>query len=201
MKNNTRIPLLILMVIAIGIFAASSYKTYYVYTAETQIPIPGADANLAEIHEETELPDRLIIPSLAIDTKVTEVGVTKSGNMASPKGFKDVGWYKYGPVPGARGSAVIAGHVDNALALNGVFKRLDELKADDDLYVRDASGKEIHFKVMAVETYPYDKAPAERIFNATDGYKLNLITCAGTWNQALKTYDKRLVVYTERVTN
>lgn len=189
------------MLIAFGIFLVSSYKTYYAYTGNLEIAVPYADKQLSIVRKDKELPDYLIIPSIKIDTKITEVGVTKTGNMASPKGLVNVGWYKYGPLPGEHGSAVIAGHLDNALALSGVFKRLNELHVGDDVYVKDVSGKESHFKVQSLETYPYDKAPVKKIFNATDMSRLNLITCAGKWNQSLKTYDKRLVVYTELVAN
>ena len=141
------------------------------------------------------LPERLRIPALGIDALVRHVGVNAQGDMATPGNFTDVGWYKYGTVPGFRGSAVVDGHVDNALGMDGVFKRLSELKAGDDIYVATASSSELHFIVEEVVSYPAQEVPAERVFKADDAARLNLITCDGTWVQGRKEYDRRLVVY------
>jgi LPXTG-site transpeptidase (sortase) family protein len=142
-----------------------------------------------------DLPKRLRIPALGIDAFVRHVGVNSEGNMATPGNFTDAGWYKYGTVPGFTGSAVIDGHVDNALSLDGVFKRLGDLKAGDDIYVDTASSTALHFVVQEVVSYPTEDVPAERIFRADDAARLNLITCDGTWIQGKKEYDRRLVVY------
>jgi sortase A len=142
-----------------------------------------------------ELPERLRIPSLGISAFVRQVGVNAQGNMATPGNFTDVGWYKYGAVPGFMGSAVIDGHVDNALSLDGVFKHLGELKAGDDIYIDTASSTQLHFVVQEVASYLAEDVPLERVFTAKDAAGLNLITCDGTWVQGIKEYDHRLVVY------
>lgn len=187
------------MIVAFGVFVVSSIKTYDIFTRNNEISIPQADAKISHEYTAAEIPVRILIPSIGVDTAIKEVGVTDTGNMASPHGLTDVGWYKYGPLPGTLGSAVIAGHLDNAVALNGVFKRLSELKPGDDIYVENGAGTRVHFQVKEKDIYPYNNAPADRIFNAKGTPSLNLITCAGTWNQPLKTYDKRVVVYTELV--
>ena len=142
-----------------------------------------------------EYPARLRIPSIGVDAKVQRVGLTKSGAMGTPSNFTDVGWYKYGPVPGRMGSAVIDGHVDNALGLAGVFKNLDKVSVGDDLYVDTASSTPLRFLVVGVESYPYTAVPTERIFKSADAVRLNLITCEGKWISRDQTYDGRLVVY------
>jgi LPXTG-site transpeptidase (sortase) family protein len=106
-----------------------------------------------------------------------------------------VGWYKYGTVPGFMGSAVIDGHVDNALSLDGVFKHLGDLKEGDDIYIDTASSTALHFVVREAVSYPSEDVPAEKVFKADDAARLNLITCDGTWVQGKKEYDRRLVVY------
>lgn len=146
-----------------------------------------------------ELPAYLKIPKLSIRAYVRHVGVNEAGNMATPGNFTDVGWYKYGTVPGFPGSAVIDGHVDNALALDGVFKHLGDLEVGDDVYIETASSTELHFKVIEVTHYKASDVPAERLFADTSGTYLNLVTCAGSWNKASQEYDDRLVVYTALV--
>jgi LPXTG-site transpeptidase (sortase) family protein len=144
-----------------------------------------------------ELPARLRIPVLNLQAVVKHVGVDKNGLMATPGNFSDTGWYKYGTVPGFMGSAVIDGHVDNALALDGVFKRLGELTVGDEVFVDTASSTPLRFVVVEVASYPKDEVPRERLFGAEDRAYLNLITCDGAWIQGQKTYDRRLVVWAE----
>jgi LPXTG-site transpeptidase (sortase) family protein len=146
-----------------------------------------------------EQPARLLIPKLNIDANVQHVGVTTTGNMAAPNNFTDVSWWKYGTVPGYQGSAVMAGHEDNAIALDGVFKHLEDLEEGDRIYSVDKVGRKVEFKVVDMEVYPYDKAPLERIFHDASSSYLVLITCAGDWLPEAKTNDHRLVVYAELV--
>lgn len=148
----------------------------------------------------SEQPVRLIIPRLEVDAEVQHVGLTESGNMGVPDNFTDTGWYKYGTVPGRIGSAVIAGHEDNAINLDGVFKKLYLLEPGDDIYVVRRDGERVHFRVEESEVYPYnDPKPLPRIFTADDTARLNLITCAGEWVPEAKTNDRRLVVFAKLV--
>lgn len=150
--------------------------------------------------EPGELPARLHIPAINISATVKHVGVDEDGLMATPGNFADTGWYKYGTVPGFGGSAVIDGHVDNALALDGVFKNLVNLKPGDNIYVDTASSTQLRFVVTEVVSYALADVPKERLFGGSkDTARLNLITCDGAWIQGEKTYDRRLVVYAELV--
>jgi sortase A len=146
-------------------------------------------------------PTILIIPSINLKANIQHVGRTWSGSMAVPTNFTDVGWYDYGATPGAVGSAVIDGHVDNALGLRAVFANLNKLSPGDMIYVQDASGTQATFKVTGTQIYEYNHAPLEKIFGATSTKALNLITCSGTWISADKTDSHRLVIYTEAVSS
>lgn len=169
-----------------AVSAASASQPVLAETAKASTavaaPIPG------------DYPTRLLIPALSVDANVQYVGVTASGSMGTPDNFTDVAWYKYGVVPGDQGSAIIDGHVDNGLALAGVFKHLVDIQNGDDIYVVDKDGARLHFVVTSVDLYPYQSVPTEQIFDQTDGRFLKLITCDGTWVPGGKTYDKRLVV-------
>ncbi|OGG56403.1 hypothetical protein A2680_01615 [Candidatus Kaiserbacteria bacterium RIFCSPHIGHO2_01_FULL_55_37] len=175
----------------------------FVYTLTTALwYVPTGEASSAEqptLAVSSSSPARLSIPALHIDASVQKVGVKADGSMATPSNFADVAWYKYGTVPGQLGSAVISGHVDNGLALAGVFKHLPELRVGDDVYIEQQDGNRLHFVVEAIESYPYKDAPAEKIFAHNDAARLNLVTCEGVWVKSEKTYDHRLVVFTKLV--
>lgn len=199
MKRNIVIGLFIVS-ITVFFYCLKEIRTFAEENKEVE-PITNSltNGNISQSNNEDQMPKILEIPEISIKASVVPVGVTKKGAMAAPKGLVDVGWYKYGPFPGERGSAVIAGHVDNSLALDGVFKHLSALKKGSDIYTVTNRGERMHFKVTQIVVYPYDSAPVEIIFNSADKSHLNLITCSGIWSKILKTYSERLVVYTDLV--
>jgi LPXTG-site transpeptidase (sortase) family protein len=160
-------------------------------------------ASSASSYPPSSKPARLQIPKIGVNAHVQHVGVARSGNMAVPDNFTDVGWFRNGPTPGATGSSVIAGHVDNAMGSDGVFKRLDELRLGDSVFVVRSDGKRLEFRVIDIKIHPYNlRGPAlDKIFADSTGTYLNLITCTGEWLPSARTNDKRLVVYTKLVGN
>ena len=125
------------------------------------------------------LPARLMIPKIKIEAKILYMGLTKGGAMDTPTNINDVGWYKYGALPGSKGTAVISGHIDGLRGEPGVFSALDQLRADDRLSVVDSSGRITNFVVREAKIYGQNEQPAE-VFNSSEGAHLNLITCTGT---------------------
>ena len=183
--------------VAVFVFAATlAHALYYAPDSELTIPASIVSETPAAQTPPEEQPARLQIPALNIDAAIQYVGVTTKGAMGVPNNFTDVAWYKYGTVPGQVGSAVIDGHVDNGLALDGVFKHLSDIKVGDDVYVITKEGTKIHFKVEQIDSYPYKEVPTTRLFNQKDASRLNLVTCTGSWVSGDKTYDQRLVLDT-----
>jgi len=147
-----------------------------------------------------KLPARLIIPSIGVNAAVQSVGLLPSGRIGIPSNFTDVAWYNAGPKPGAIGSSVIDGHLDTARDANAVFAKLSELVVGDVIDVIDQTNQTIRFKVVKTAVYDENDAPLSAIFDQTIKVsRLNLITCDGVWNQAKKSYDKRFVVYSQRI--
>ena len=62
------------------------------------------------------VPTRISIPALGVRAPVVGVGTAADGSIAAPAIDKpdETGWYRLGPTPGERGTAVIVGHVDTA---------------------------------------------------------------------------------------
>ncbi len=153
-------------------------------------PLPDPRRLLAQLTKGDDYPAQLIIPSINLNTSVIKVGVNAKGEMDVPDGKSpSVGWYEHGTVPGDLGSAVIDAHVYAA------FKNLRYAKVGDDIYVVTKSGKRLHFRIQESTVYKTEEISADRLFNASDARRLNLITCAGKYIPSRETYNKRLVVH------
>ena len=144
------------------------------------------------------LPVQLQISPLKVDAKVSYMGKTKTGAMDTPPNVIDVGWYKYGALPGNVGTAVMAGHLDGLKAEPGVFSQLKLLQPGDIVSVRDNAGATVSFKVRTSKSYGQNEQPAE-VFTSSEGAHLNLITCTGTWDKTAHQFAQRLVVFTDRI--
>ena len=61
-------------------------------------------------------PDRIRIPAIGVDAPLIGLGLTPQGSLDVPPAQKKnlAGWYEAGTSPGERGTAIVAGHVDNA---------------------------------------------------------------------------------------
>ncbi|MBF0208752.1 MAG: class F sortase [Oligoflexia bacterium] len=141
------------------------------------------------------LPVRLIIPKISVDTQIENMGVTSEGTMEVPDNVATVGWFKLGPLPGERGSAVLAGHFDGINGEKGVFTDLDKLKIGDEISIKDSNGAFSTFSVREIRIF--NPGYEESVFRASESAHLNLITCDGVWDGAVKSYNKRLVVFAD----
>ncbi len=142
------------------------------------------------------VPVRLIIPKLAVDTRILPMGLTAQGDMEAPRTNEDAGWYHYSPNPGNKGSAVIDGH--RGVTRSAIFTKLSSLQKGDEVRVVDSQGRTSSFTVQTLRTYDKD-ASAYDVFHSSDGGShLNLITCNGDYESAGRTYAQRLVVFSDK---
>jgi sortase A len=124
---------------------------------------------------------------------VEAVGVTPSGLMDVPSNIWDAAWLDTGVKPGATGQAIIGGHLDSATG-SAIFGELHRLQPGDRIYISDAGGSELTFRVRALRLEPLQGFPTLQVFGPSSGHLLNVITCAGHFDPKLRTYDHRLVV-------
>ncbi len=139
----------------------------------------------------------LIIPTIGVNAVIEPVGVSSDGDLAVPtrKPWDGVGWYQYGPYPGAPGSAVIDGHLDRPGGAPAVFWNLRKLHIGDIIMVVNPGEKPLHFRIMNMKYYAPNNAPLQTIFKNMTGTYLNLITCAGQWIPNQHQTTLRLVIY------
>ena len=143
-------------------------------------------------------PVHLLISAIHVDTAIEPVGVLSTGNLDTPQNnpWEDAGWYKDGPRPGEQGSAVLDGHLNRPGGAPAVFWYLSALKIGDAVVVTTSEGKTLHYRVTGTTRYAPQQAPLQDIFGNTQGYHLNLITCAGYWIPTEQQTSLRMVVYT-----
>jgi LPXTG-site transpeptidase (sortase) family protein len=148
--------------------------------------------SLARIHIVDPTPTRLQIPRINVDAAVEARGLDANRNMDIPKNFRDVAWYRLGPVPGQPGNALINGHV-NWWTGDAVFTHLIQVRAGDDITVVRADGATVHFKVTGKRVVDANARIAS-LFEPSSVATLTLITCTGVWNPLTQSNTQRLLV-------
>lgn len=156
--------------------------------------VPVAPGRLEDLSSEPPTaPVRLLIAALGIDAPIQAVGVT-GGEMEVPPRADLVAWYRFGPVPGAPGSAVLAAHVSWG-GERGAFYHLRDLPRGAEVEVRFADGSVRRFRSVALASYDKSDLPVERIFERRGEPVLTLITCGGAFNQSLHSFEQNVVAY------
>lgn len=147
---------------------------------------------------QVDLPVRLKIPKIGVNSLIEYVGVEPNGEMGVPKGPSNVGWFELGVRPGEVGSAVMAGHYGWKDGIPAVFDRLSQLQVGDKISVENEKKEEVTFTVREIRDFD-PSANSNDIFNSDDGRShLNLITCEGVWNKEKQSYSSRLVIFADR---
>jgi sortase (surface protein transpeptidase) len=141
-------------------------------------------------------PERLLIPSISVDTGLIDLGLQADGTMEVPADGSTAGWYVNSPTPGEIGPAVLAAHVDWKGA-KGVFYELRNAKPGDEIDVQRADGRTSTFTVRRVEQYDKEHFPTDTVYGDVDTAQLRLITCGGEFDAAAKSYRDNIVVYAE----
>ena len=160
--------------------------------------IPNATAINKPEKMNAGLPVRLKIPKINVDAALDHVGLTPRGEMDTPKGPTNAGWYNQGPRPGEKGNAVIDGHYGWTNGIAAVFDNLHTLQKGAKLYVEDEKGAVVTFVVRESRTYGQNE-DAAAVFRSNDNVAhLNLITCQGAWNNTQQSYSNRLVVFADK---
>lgn len=145
------------------------------------------------------VPVSLSIPAIGLNTPLSELGLNANRTVEVPSNFQEPGWYKFGPSPGQRGSAVILGHVDSYLG-PAVFFKLRDLKPGDRVDVMLADHVTAHFEVRQIAMYSKTQFPTLLVYGAHGYSGLQLVTCGGIFDAQTGHYLSNVVVYTSLVT-
>lgn len=143
------------------------------------------------------LPTQLRIPAIGVDTTLKQIGLDGKGEIQTPPLVKDshAYWLTVSPTPGQLGPSTIIGHVDSAAYGPGVFFKLGAMRQRDKIYVSRADGTIATFEVERVAEYKKDEFPTQQVYGNLDHAGLRLITCGGTFDSSIHSYESNIVVY------
>ncbi|MET7984315.1 MULTISPECIES: class F sortase [unclassified Streptomyces] len=140
-------------------------------------------------------PDRIRIPAIGVDAPLIGLGLTPQGSLDVPPAQKKnlAGWYEAGTSPGERGTAIVAGHVDNAEG-PAVFYDLGSLHKGSTVEVDRLDGRTAVFTVDAVAVYDSGSFPDAKVYGAAHRPELRVITCGGGYSRTTG-YQGNVVVF------
>ena len=167
-------------------------------TPTTPPESPAAQTSGLSTPKEGTVLDRLVIPSIQLESPVETRGLNARGEMEDPGGKDAVAWYNFSEFPGFGGNAVFSGHVDWFTGELGSFGRMKELKEGDEVIVRMSDGMEMKYKVTYSRLYEANKVDVEDVVGRTEKDSLTFITCEGTFNRSAQDYSHRRIVRAER---
>jgi sortase (surface protein transpeptidase) len=176
--------------------SSSSTSTSSTTTTTTIAPIVTHDARLGVgvlVPEAVNAPVRVQMPSIGVDGPVRAGGVDANGGLEIPGDARELVWWKYGPTPGAAGSAVIAGHLDWK-HVRGIFSRLADAKPGDPVTVTYADGSARAFVVDTVELLDKPAVAVNGTFARDGAPVLRLVTCGGEFDYSSHHYKSNVVV-------
>jgi LPXTG-site transpeptidase (sortase) family protein len=146
-------------------------------------------------------PSYISLPTINAAGYIQKVGVDQYNQMAAPTNVHLAGWYINSLLPGQAGLSVIDGHVDGYYHNQGIFGKLDKLKAGDIFTVTFGNGSQKSFAVKSSQLVDAGSVPSVLFaHDPTIPSQLNLITCGGDYDGVSHTYDKRTVIISVLVT-
>jgi len=159
----------------------------------TTRPTPVVPEESPALEPQFADPFRLSIDRIGVEAPVVAVGVEPGTNAMQIPGLDDVGWYRYGSMPGdPTGTAVLVGHVDGN-GRPGVFANLRDLAPGDTFTVVLPDGTGRSFAVTGLQQFDKQALPSD-LFARGGPPRLALITCGGEFDAATGHYVDNVVV-------
>lgn len=166
--------------------------------AESTRPLPSAKG-LPPL-AEGPLPVAISFASIGVDSSpIDGVGVEPNGEMEIPSALR-VGWYEYGSRPGQAGSTVLAAHIASD-GVDGVFRHLADVTVGDRFEVSMDDGTTIPYEVLELAQYNKEDLPFDRIFARDGAPTIALVTCGGSFQPSLRSYEDNVVAYAAPIDN
>jgi hypothetical protein len=156
------------------------------------------DARAARGYVEPPPPVSLVVPAIGLRVQgLVPLTRLADGTINVPP-FGRAGWWSEGPKPGARGPAVLLGHVDTKRGPD-VFYRLRDLRPGDLVIVGRADGTAVRFMIDRVQQFPKTEFPSQAVYAPTLDAGLRLVTCGGSFDPSVGHYRDNVVAFATEV--
>lgn len=135
------------------------------------------------------------MPTIRTEGFVERVGTNAKRQISVPSNTNLAGWYSASQKPGQPGLSIIDGHVDGATRPTAIFSNLKRLKVGDEFSLTLGNGNVLRYRTLSVTEA--NVADALNVLTSQDPNtpsQLNLITCTGTYEANVRSYDRRVVV-------
>ncbi|WP_093591710.1 class F sortase [Lentzea waywayandensis] len=184
---------------AVALTAAALLGSCAPQVAEPPAPPAGASSTASSPAAEgmpPSEPAEIRIPKINAVSSLVPLGLNADETVEVPPVDQPMqaGWYRLARTPGEAGPAVVLGHVDGNKQ-PGIFFRLKELVAGDEVVVSRKDGTTAKFRVRKKEQIAKDSFPTEAVYGDTDVPELRLITCGGSYDHAARSYRDNVIVY------
>jgi sortase (surface protein transpeptidase) len=141
-------------------------------------------------------PVRIEIPAIGVSAPVMRLGKNGNGTVQVPPldNHNLAGWYDGSVTPGADGSSVLLGHVDD-YAGPSVFFSIKTLHRGDTVDIVRADGETAAFTVDGVQKVGKTTFPTGDVYGSVSYPALRLVTCGGPFDASRGEYLDNIVVY------
>lgn len=142
-------------------------------------------------------PSTIEIPSIGASGDIsTALGLNPDGSMETPLvEFPEIGGYfRFAPLPGLPGPAVVVAHIDGNHK-QGLFFRLRDVKVGDEIKIKRTDGSVLTFKTTKTDSVSKSAFPTDEVYADTPGPELRLVSCGGEFDRSARSYKNNIVVY------
>ena len=164
-------------------------------TVSTRVPFAPDPASVA-VPLTASTPMTIVIPAIGVHAPVTHLDLDADGTVQVPplSNHNLAGWYDRSVTPGAKGTSVILGHVDD-YAGPSVFYNIKNLRKGDAIDVTRADGSTAVFAVDGVQKAAKTNFPTSDVYSNVPYAALRLVTCGGPFDAKTGEYLDSIVVY------
>jgi sortase (surface protein transpeptidase) len=164
-------------------------------TVGTSVPFPPDPASVAA-PLPASTPMTIVIPAIGVNAPVTHLDLNADGTVQVPplSNHNLAGWYDRSVTPGAKGTSVILGHVDDYTGPS-IFYNIKNLRQGEAIDVVRADGSTAVFSVDGVQKATKTNFPTSAVYGNVLYPALRLVTCGGPFDAKSGQYLDSIVVY------
>jgi sortase (surface protein transpeptidase) len=161
----------------------------------TNVPFPPKPGSVAA-PLSASAPMTIQIPAIGVDAPMMRLDLNSNGTIQVPPldNHNLAGWYDRSVAPGAKGTSVILGHVDD-YAGPSVFFNIKNLHEGDIIDVTRTDGVTAVFTVDGVQKATKTNFPTLDVFGNVQYPVLHLVTCGGPFDPSTGEYLDSIIVY------